>query len=188
MLATMVVLVAGAALLAAVIVPRIAGGTSYTVLTGSMEPTLPPGTLIVVRPSDDIQIGDVITFQLRSGEPEVATHRVVGVGTSVGGERVYMTQGDASDAPDPERVRDVQVRGELWYRVPYLGYVSQLFTGRQREGIALVIALALIGYAAWQVIQARREHAAAGAQANPEEAADASEPELEHIESGAAAE
>src|SRR5262245_24026065 len=188
MLATMVVLVAGAALLAAVIVPRIAGGTSYTVLTGSMEPTLPPGTLIVVRPSDDIQIGDVITFQLRSGEPEVATHRVIGVGTSVGGERVYMTQGDASDAPDPERVRDVQVRGELWYRVPYLGYVSQLFTGGQRKGIALVIALALIGYAAWQVIQARREHAGAGAHDAPGEGAVAPEPEREHIESGAGAE
>src|SRR5262245_45130457 len=98
-LATVAILVAGAALIAGVLVPRIAGGTPYTVLTGSMKPRLPPGTLIVVRPSHNIQIGDIITFQLRPGESEVATHRVIGVGTSVGGERVYVTKGDANTAP-----------------------------------------------------------------------------------------
>src|SRR5262245_8639093 len=159
-LATMAIIVAGAALIAGVLVPRVAGGTPYTVLTGSNKPTLPPGTLIAVRPSHDIQVGDIITFQLRPGEPEVATHRVIGVGTSVAGERVYVTKGDASEAADLERVRDVQVRGELWYRVPYLGYVSRWFTGGQREGIALLLAGGLIGYAVWQLVAARRDRAA----------------------------
>jgi len=66
----------------AVLVPRVAGATPYTVLTGSMSPAYPPGTLVVVRPVDlaDVRVGDVVTYQLRSGEPAVATHRVVGVG------------------------------------------------------------------------------------------------------------
>jgi signal peptidase len=122
-----------------------------------MAPALPRGTLIVVRPSDDVGLGDVVTFQLRSGEPEVATHRVVGVGTTVNGEPVYTTKGDANDVADVEQVAAVQVRGELWYHVPFLGYVAALLTGGQRQGIAVAGAAALAAYAAWQVVQARRE-------------------------------
>ena len=47
---------------AAVLVPRLTGSTPMTVLTGSMAPSYPPGTLVVVRPgpADDIAIGDEI--------------------------------------------------------------------------------------------------------------------------------
>ena len=79
-----------ALVLAAVVVPRLAGATPYTVLTGSMTPAYPPGSLVVVRPVEpnEVRIGDVVTYQLRSGEPAVATHRVVGVGWSADGERL----------------------------------------------------------------------------------------------------
>ncbi len=33
-----------------VVVPKVGGATAYTVLTGSMRPTMPPGTLVVVKP------------------------------------------------------------------------------------------------------------------------------------------
>ena len=35
-----------------IVIPRLTGSTPYTVLTGSMVPTYPPGTLIVVKPED----------------------------------------------------------------------------------------------------------------------------------------
>ena len=56
----------------AVLVPRVGGATPYTILTGSMEPGLPPGTLVVVKPvpADRIAIGSVITYQLDSGTPD----------------------------------------------------------------------------------------------------------------------
>ena len=56
---------------AAVLVPRLGGATPYTILTGSMTPKMPPGTLVVVkpRPIDKIGIGDVITYQFESGSP-----------------------------------------------------------------------------------------------------------------------
>ncbi|MDY7558549.1 S26 family signal peptidase [Cryobacterium sp. 10C3] len=52
-----------------IVVPKATGSTPLTVLTSSMEPTLPPGTLIIVRPvtPDEIRIGDVVTYQIRSG-------------------------------------------------------------------------------------------------------------------------
>lgn len=155
----LVILTALAAVALAVAIPRIAGGTPYTVLTGSMEPDLPPGTLVVVRPVDaeDIALGDVITFQLESGKPTVATHRVVAVGTRLDGEQVFTTQGDANGIPDRNPVREVQVQGRLWYSVPYLGHLNSVLTGRQRQSAVLVVATLLVGYAAFMFVAALRE-------------------------------
>lgn len=139
-----------AALAVAVVGPRVAGGTPYAVLTGSMRPDLGPGALDVVRPTpiDEIGIGDVITFQLESGKPTVVTHRVVGVGMSVDGERVLETKGDDNEVVDPEPVREVQVKGKLWYSVPYLGHVNTLLTSGQRQWAVYGVAALLLGYAA----------------------------------------
>ena len=145
----LVMLVAVAAVSLAVLVPRLAGATPYTVLTGSMSPTMPPGTLVVVRPVDpaDIEIGSVITYQLKSGDPTVVTHRVVEQGFDGMGELVFRTQGDANDVADPQWVRPVQIGGERWYSVPYLGYVSNVLTGQERQLGVYLAAAGLLGYA-----------------------------------------
>ncbi|NKS55628.1 signal peptidase I, partial [Rhodococcus hoagii] len=72
-----------------IVIPRITGSTPYTVLTGSMEPTYPPGTLIVVKPqaAETLGAGDAITFQWESGKPDVVTHRITAVQYTAGGER-----------------------------------------------------------------------------------------------------
>lgn len=148
-----------AILFAAIVVPKIGGGRPYTVLTGSMRPDYPPGTLIVVkpRPINRIQVGDVITYQLRSGEPGVVTHRVVEVTEAENGERRFLTKGDANDVVDEPPVRPVQIRGVLWYSIPYLGYVNTWFTGNRRTVTVFVLAGLLFAYAAWQFYQGYRE-------------------------------
>lgn len=160
-LAAVVIVTAGAVLVLGVIVPRAAGATPYVVLTDSMDPGLPVGTLVVSRPVEPERFGtgSVITYQLRSGQEQLVTHRVVGIGMAVGGERTYVTQGDSNDVPDIAPVRDVQVRGALWYRVPCLGYLAGAFTG-QREATGMVAAVLLLGYAGWQVLRAARERSA----------------------------
>lgn len=148
---------------AAVVVPRLGGATPYTILTGSMTPTYPPGTLVVVRevPPEDLVTGDVVTFQLRSGERAVATHRVVGVGRStVDGEVVLTTQGDANAAADAEPVRAVQVRGRVWYAVPYLGHLGAAFAGQTRQTVVYVVAGGLLLYAASMLVAGLRERRA----------------------------
>ena len=134
---------AAALVLAAVVVPRLGGATPYTVLTGSMAPVYPPGSLVVVRPveSTEVRIGDVVTYQLRSGEPAVATHRVVGVGWSADGERLLTTQGDANPVPDAEPVRGVQLRGEVWYSLPWVGHLNVLLTPGQHQRLVQLAAL-----------------------------------------------
>jgi signal peptidase len=148
-----------AVLAAAVLVPRLGGATPYSILTGSMRPDLPPGTLVVVRPVDptDIGIGTVITYQLHSGDPTVVTHRVVAVRTTLDGELELQTQGDANDVPDEEWVRPEQVRGELWYAVPVLGRLNNVLNGDERQLLVYAAAAGLGLYAVRMFVSVGRD-------------------------------
>ncbi|MDR7086716.1 signal peptidase [Aeromicrobium panaciterrae] len=159
LVAWLVIIGVVAVIAAAVVVPRIAGATPYSILTGSMQPKYPPGTLVVVKPIDteDIAIGKVVTYQLKSGKPTVVTHRVVGMIQSPDGTLRFRTQGDANDAPDRELVRPVQVKGALWYDVPYLGYVNKYITGKERRLTMVVVVSGLLLYAAYMFTGSLRD-------------------------------
>jgi signal peptidase len=145
--------------LVAVVVPAVAGATTYTVLTRSMEPGLPPGTLLVVRPTpvEDLRIGDVITFQLESGKPTVVTHRITAIELAEDGERRFTTQGDANSIADPDLVLPVQIRGSLWYAVPYLGWVSSIRGDDAASTWIPVVAGLVFCYAAVMVVGGVRD-------------------------------
>lgn len=153
-------------LAAAVVVPRLAGATPYTVLTGSMRPSYPPGTLVVVKPvnPDEIKVGDVVTYQLESGKPTVVTHRVTEVAVGLDGKTMFTTKGDDNGSVDRDPVQPVQIQGKLWYSVPYLGHVNKALTGSQRQTAVLVVSAGLIGYAVFMLVGAfrdrRRKHSA----------------------------
>lgn len=154
----LVLLAVLAVVAAMIVVPRLGGATAYTVLTGSMAPGMPPGSLAVVRPVDPatLRTGDVITYQLKSGEPAVVTHRVVGVGTTSDGELRLTTRGDANGANDPP-VHPGQVRGSLWYQVPWLGFINSALTGAQRQWLTTAAVAGLLGYSAFMAAGAWRE-------------------------------
>lgn len=154
--AWLVILVMVSVLAAAVLIPRLGGATPYTILTGSMQPGMPPGTLVVVRPVDpsEVSVGTVITYQLESGRPTVVTHRVTAVGVDATGELRFTTQGDANTTPDAAAVRPVQVRGERWYSVPHLGRLNTLVGGQERQMAVYLVAALLLGYAGVQFIGA----------------------------------
>lgn len=158
-LAWTVLLAVGAVIAVSVLIPRLGGATPYAVLTGSMRPELPPGTLVVVRPvaPEEIAVGDVITYQLHSGAGTVVTHRVTGVGVKASGERIFRTKGDANSAVDQTPVRPVQIRGELWYAVPHLGFVNRYVNNDQRHLVTVALAAGLFAYAAAMLIGSRRE-------------------------------
>ena len=145
-----------------VAVPRFTGSTPYTVLTGSMRPGMPPGSLVVSRPvrAAELKVGDAITYQLRSGEPEVVTHRITAVSKTFGGETLFATQGDANPIPDEKPVKAGQIRGVVWYTLPLLGYVNSWLTGEQHIWAVGVAVALLLGYSAFMctaaVVESRR--------------------------------
>jgi signal peptidase I len=138
-----------ALLVAAFLLPRLTGASTYTVLSGSMRPALEPGALVVVRPADadDIGVGSVITYQLRSGHPEVVTHRVVEQGIGEDGQPVFRTKGDTNSTPDKAWVQPGQVRGTLWYSLPYVGHLGEMVPYASKEVIIVLAAVSLLGYA-----------------------------------------
>jgi signal peptidase len=154
-----VILGIAGAVVVAVLVPRVGGATPYTILTGSMRPHYPPGTLVVAKPvrPSDVRVGMVITYQRESGRPDVVTHRVVDVGRDAHGRPEWHTQGDANPAVDPGWIRPVQLKGRLWYAVPQLGRVNLMLTGHQRRTAVVLTASGLFGYAALLWLGALRE-------------------------------
>ncbi|MGC5614955.1 signal peptidase I [Georgenia sp. Z1491] len=165
-------LVAILALLGAlVVVPRIMGWVPLTILTGSMEPTIPTGSQVVVEEVDgeadarELEVGDVITVMPYPNDPTLVTHRIVERHDSSNGVG-FVTQGDANGAVDAWDVTATQIRGEVRYHVPYAGYVATALDGGQKAAGAIVAAAALLTYAAVQVLGAvrgaRRHGGAAG--------------------------
>ena len=141
--------------------PAVVGGMPLTVLSGSMEPTYSPGDLVVVKPKpvDEIRVGDVMTYQLRSDDPTKVTHRVVSRSVGSDGETRFLTKGDNNDAEDEEPVREVQVVGTVWYTIPWLGWVNHAISGATRQWLVPAVAGCLFLYAAWTGVSALRERA-----------------------------
>lgn len=139
------------AALVLIVFPRVTGSYTYTVLTNSMAPGYPPGTFIVMKPTpfDELQLGDIITYQLESGRPEVVTHRITGVSATQQGERTYITKGDNNSTEDAEPVLEVQVRGKLFYAVPFVGFVANAAGQGDRNGVIYAAAISLIAYGAF---------------------------------------
>lgn len=152
---TLVVLVVALAVAVAV-VPALGGATPLTVLSGSMEPALPVGATVVVRPQPaaSIAAGDVITFTDRdeaTGESRVVTHRVLEV--RPGPE--FVTRGDANDAPDPGVVAAADVLGVQWYHVPFVGLLRERVLSV--PGAFFALGLALVGVAVHLLVPRTRE-------------------------------
>ncbi|KQR31345.1 S26 family signal peptidase [Curtobacterium sp. Leaf154] len=167
-LSTGLLLIVAALAVVLIVVPKATGSMPLTVLTQSMEPTLPPGTLLVVRPTpvEDIQVGDVVTYQIVSGQPAVISHRVVSVSSSSDGGRTFVLKGDNNAEADPAPVTAVQIRGVLWYSVPDIGLVNQLVNG-SRSWLIPLVAGVLLTYGAVMmtagfVSTARRRRAGTG--------------------------
>lgn len=137
-----VIATAATVVVATLVLPRTVGGAALTVLTGSMEPTYPVGSLVVVRPveADEVVTGDVITFANPSGS--FTTHRVTKVDLTSAGERSFTTKGDANRTEDNDPVLADAVRGRVWLHVPYLGHIRQALSSP--IGFAAMFGLVLL--------------------------------------------
>lgn len=106
-----------------VTVPRFLGYESYSVVSGSMEPEIPVGSIIYVKPVEpvDVAAGEVIAFQ--SGD-SVVTHRVI-MNQQVEGQ--FTTKGDANAAEDVNAVPYGALLGRVERHYPMLGALLGLY-------------------------------------------------------------
>ncbi|MBR3594787.1 signal peptidase I [Candidatus Saccharibacteria bacterium] len=122
-LATAAVAILAVALVGA----KILGFRTFTVMSGSMEPDYPVGSMIYVQPADykSLQVGDVISY-VANNDKTVVTHRIVGIEVDEKDPTVlrFRTQGDANSSPDAALVHYKNVLGTPILTIPYLGYIA----------------------------------------------------------------
>jgi len=134
-----------------VVAPKIMGGMSLTVLTGSMEPGIMPGDIVVTKGIDEaaateLSIGDVIVFLPFPDDPTLVTHRIMAKTVTADGV-AFVTQGDNNSVEDPwNPVQPHQIRGEVAYVVPKVGFVAQ-WVGPYTAWLIPAVGGLILGYA-----------------------------------------
>jgi signal peptidase I len=137
-------LVAGFALCLTVIValPGVFGHRALTVVSGSMEPTLETGSVVlddVISPAE-ARPGDILTFN-DPHRKRLLTHRLRSMRIE-GGTAFMVTRGDANDAPERWSVPVDGEIGRVAYHVPKVGHLRAFITRREvRLGLLGVVLL-----------------------------------------------
>lgn len=106
--------------LAAVLISKLVFGVEMkAVLTGSMEPELSVGSLLIIKPAEyeKIEVGDDITY-VRDKNLTLVTHRVIKKDDET---QKITTQGIANNSPDnPTSFENVV--GKVVFHIPFVGY------------------------------------------------------------------
>ena len=92
------------------------------VLTGSMEPTIKPGDIVLLAPTPRTQpkLGDIAAYTARrfSGESVgIFTHRIIG-GNPVDG---WIMKGDNNPSPDVQKPKAEDINGVVFFVIPWIG-------------------------------------------------------------------
>ena len=120
----------------------------YVIVSGSMEPELPVGSLCMIDcQQKEPEAGDIISY--KAGD-SVITHRVIEV-TDEG----YVTKGYANDSKDPGIVKQKQVFGTCVFSIPKAGYAVMFF--RSLKGIILTITFVICFSLLGRLLENRRE-------------------------------
>ena len=117
-----------ALLLAAPMIPRLFGEKVMVVISGSMEPDVPEGAAVIIRPVSPLSVrpGDVITFH-PIGVSHLESHRIVAI-KHVNGVLFYQTKGDANAGTDPNLAPASGLVGRVVTVMPSVGRVMLVGT------------------------------------------------------------
>lgn len=125
---------------------RLLGFDVYGVLTGSMVPAYPIGSLIYVQDVDpnELELRDVITF---SSGKTIVTHRIVEIVRDDNNpyQLKFRTKGDANNDPDASLVGPADIIGKVAFGIPHLGTVANYIQNPPGLYVTIFIGLALIG-------------------------------------------
>lgn len=128
--------------------PTIMGHKFFTVMTGSMQPSIMVGDLVIAKelPPEQINVGDVITFKSQNSG-NITTHRVKEVIKDGAGIK-YITQGDANNVQDQNPVESKAVIGKVVKCIPKVGTIMSWMKSHLSliiVGIFAITALSAIG-------------------------------------------
>jgi len=132
------------------VIPKAAGYDAYVVVSGSMEPNIPVGSIVYSKETDPalLRAGDVIVFVNPARGTTPITHRVVSNNPVTGS---IITKGDANSNEDANPVSYDNVIGVVKAHVPRIGFTAAMFTSAFGKLVAALILLE-----AWLLIEIGR--------------------------------
>lgn len=118
--------------------PSVFGIKTFVIISGSMEPSLEIGDIVVIKKVDeeDLKEGDVISF--RNGE-SIITHRINKIIVDKNGIKQYETKGDNNNISDKSFVKYEEIEGKLFSKIPYAGKMVLLLKNKLIIIIILII-------------------------------------------------
>ena len=125
---------------------RIFGVQVLTILSPSMEPKYPTGSVIYLVKEDPakLKVNDVITFKI-SGNM-TATHRIIEIVPDEDDQSIvrFRTKGDNNDTADGSLVNLNDVVGKPVFCIPLLGYLATYIQSPPGSYVTLGVGLAMI--------------------------------------------
>lgn len=127
---------------------------TYVVVSGSMEPTIKTGSIVLTVPIDpkSVKTGDVVAFTSPQNSKDVILHRISGIKSE--SPLRFQTKGDNNNAPDNWDLMDVGVLGKQVYAVPYIGHIAAFV--RTPRGFTLIIVLPALLFIISQILNIRK--------------------------------
>lgn len=126
----------------------IFGYRYYTVLTPSMEPELSVGDVVIVKlkNAEDINIGDIITFNPSNDSTAYLTHRVTEKleDYEETGVTCFKTKGDANEVEDSFLIDSSRVIGTVSFDIPKVGYVIRFLQLRWYLVLPLIVMILVL--------------------------------------------
>jgi len=141
----------------------VMGFRLFHVITGSMEPTIQTGSLVVVYETsfEELETGDIITFNSRDAYLNGAanTHRIVRFIQDEKGRDCIVTRGDANNAEDETYVYPEDLLGKVVYYSNMNEFTTFLSFVKSVPGFITVIVLPLM-LVGWSILRSLRKELA----------------------------
>ena len=122
------------------------------VLSGSMEPTLPTGSVIYYHPVEesDLKVGDIVTFKLKDNKTLVS-HRITSINNGI-----IQTKGDANNSVDSLDLTYSSIMGvDSNIYIPYVGYFIQ-FVNEHLYLVAIVVTILVLEFLLSNIIDDKK--------------------------------
>lgn len=137
--------------------PNFGGYMVFRVSTGSMEPELKVGDVILTKEVSDVaslKVGDIVTYKgaVGSFSDKLITHQVVKAPYKEEGTYYLVTKGIANGEEDPV-ISENQVVGIMVAKIPFLGAIYSFFL--TPWGLIVTILLIILIFAGefWNIFK-----------------------------------
>lgn len=124
------------------------------VKSGSMEPAIKTGSVVIVKPSSDYRKGDVVTFKDPKFPKTTVTHRLYEIKDNQG-KISFLTKGDANHSPDTTEILQDQVLGKMLFAVPFVGYPVNF--AKTMEGLIIMVIIPTVIIVYTELLNIKKE-------------------------------